>query len=90
MEFLFAYLLLINAAGFLIMLIDKRKAIKNLWRIPERTMFIIAILGGSLGIYAGMQIFRHKTKHAKFTIGIPLILSIQIILSVFLFIWMQK
>lgn len=90
MEFLFAYLLLINAAGYLIMLIDKRKAIKNLWRIPERTMFIIAILGGSLGIYAGMQSFRHKTKHAKFTIGIPLILTIQIILSVFLFIWMQK
>lgn len=90
MEFLFAYLLLINAAGYLIMLIDKRKAIKNLWRIPERTMFIIAILGGSLGIYAGMKTFRHKTKHAKFTIGIPLILTIQVILFVFLFIWMQK
>ena len=90
MEFLFAYLLLINAAGYLIMLIDKRKAIKNLWRIPERTMFIIAILGGSLGIYAGMKTFRHKTKHAKFTIGIPLILTIQVVLFVFLFIWMQK
>lgn len=90
MEFLFAYLLLINAAGYLIMLIDKRKAIKNLWRIPERTMFIIAILGGSLGIYAGMKTFRHKTKHAKFTIGIPLILTIQVVLFVFLFIWTQK
>lgn len=90
MEFLFAYLLLINASGFLIMLIDKRKAIKNLWRIPERTMFTVAILGGSLGIYAGMQTFRHKTKHAKFTIGVPLILSLQMILSVFLFIWTQK
>lgn len=90
MEFLFAYLLLINAAGYLIMLIDKRKAIKNLWRIPERTMFIIAFLGGSLGIYAGMKTFRHKTKHAKFTIGIPLILTIQVVLFVFLFIWTQK
>ena len=90
MEFLFAYLLLINAAGYLIMLIDKRKAIKNLWRIPERTMFLIAFLGGSLGIYAGMKTFRHKTKHAKFTIGIPLILTIQVVLFVFLFIWTQK
>ena len=90
MEFLFAYLLLINAAGFLIMLIDKRKAIKNRWRIPERTMFTVAILGGSLGVYAGMQTFRHKTKHDKFTIGVPLILSLQMILSVYLFIWMQK
>ena len=90
MEFLFAYLLLINAAGFLIMLIDKRKAIKNRWRIPERTMFTVAILGGSLGVYAGMQTFRHKTKHDKFTIGVPLILSLQMILSVFLFIWTQK
>ena len=90
MEFLFAYLLLINAAGFLIMLLDKRKARKNLWRIPERTMFIVAILGGSLGVYAGMQIFRHKTKHAKFTIGMPLILSLQVLLSVFITIWTQK
>ena len=90
MEYIFAYLHLINAAGFLIMLIDKRKAIKNRWRIPERTMFTLAILGGSLGVYAGMEVFRHKTKHTKFTIGIPLILALQIILSVFILIWMQK
>ena len=55
-----------------------------------RTMFIVAILGGSLGVYAGMEVFRHKTKHAKFTVGVPLILAIQIILSVFIVIWMQK
>ena len=90
MDLLFAYLLLINAAGFLIMLMDKRKAMKNRWRIPERTMIATAILGGSLGIYAGMQLFRHKTKHAKFYIGVPLILAMQILISVFLFIWTQK
>lgn len=87
MDLLFAYLLLINAAGLIIMLVDKRKAVKKRWRIPEKTMFTLAILGGSLGIYAGMQLFRHKTKHAKFSIGVPVILAIQIILSVFLFIW---
>lgn len=90
MEFLFAYLLLINAAGFLIMLIDKRKAIKNRWRIPERTLMTMAILGGSVGIYAGMQLFRHKTKHTKFAIGVPVILSLQIIIAVYLTTWLQK
>lgn len=90
MDLLIAYLLLINAAGLLIMLIDKRKAIKNRWRIPEKTMFTVAVLGGSLGVYAGMQLFRHKTKHAKFYIGVPVILAIQIILSVFLITWTQK
>ena len=90
MDLLIAYLLLINAASLLIMLIDKRKAIKNRWRIPEKTMFTVAVLGGSLGVYAGMQLFRHKTKHAKFYIGVPVILAIQIILSVFLITWTQK
>ena len=74
------YLLLINAAGFLLMLIDKRKAVKNLWRIPEATLLGIALLGGSLGILGGMYSFRHKTLHLKFTIGIPVILALQIIL----------
>lgn len=90
MDLLFAYLLLINAAGFLIMLTDKRKAINNRWRIPEKSMIVVAILGGSLGVYAGMQLFRHKTKHTKFYIGVPLILAVQIIISVFIFIWTQK
>ncbi len=74
------YLLLLNAAGFLLMLIDKRKAVKNLWRIPEATLLGIALLGGSLGILGGMYSFRHKTLHLKFTIGIPVILALQIIL----------
>lgn len=84
MEYLLAYLVIINAAGFLIMLVDKRKAKKNLWRIPERTIMTIAVSGGSLGVLLGMYTFRHKTKHLKFTIGIPVILAVQIICAVIL------
>lgn len=83
MKYLLAYLVIINAAGFLFMLIDKRKAQKNLWRIPERTIMSIAVSGGSIGVLLGMNIFRHKTKHLKFTIGVPVILSVQILIAVF-------
>ena len=79
MKYLLAYLVIINALGVLIMLIDKRKAKKNLWRIPEKTLMSIAVAGGSFGILMGMYIFRHKTKHLKFSIGIPVILAVQII-----------
>ena len=78
MEFVLLYLLTINAAGFLSMLVDKHKARKNLWRIPERTLLLIALLGGSIGSLLGMYTVRHKTKHLKFTLGIPLILAAQI------------
>lgn len=66
------------------MLSDKKKAQKKKWRISERALLGAAIIGGSLGTLAGMYIFRHKTKHPKFTIGIPVILALQIILSVLL------
>lgn len=68
------YLLIINALSFLLMLADKRKAQKNLWRIPERTLFTAALFGGSLGSIAGMYLFRHKTKHWYFVLGMPAIL----------------
>lgn len=71
------YLLLINAAGFCVMLYDKYLAKNNLWRIPENTLLGIAILGGSLGCLLGMYTVRHKTKHLKFTICIPLLLALQ-------------
>ena len=74
MKYLLFYLLIINAAAFLLMLIDKRKARKNLWRIPERTLFAAAIFGGSIGSIAGMYLFRHKTKHWYFALGLPAIL----------------
>jgi len=74
----FGYLALMNLAGFLSMLIDKRKARQKKWRIPENTLLLIALLGGSVGSILGMQIFRHKTKHAKFKFGLPLILIAQL------------
>ena len=83
-QLILLYLLIINAIGFLLMLVDKLKARKNLWRIPEATLMTAAALGGSIGAIAGMYTFRHKTKHLKFTIGIPLILLAQIALAVWI------
>lgn len=81
MLYLFAYLILINAAAFIFMLVDKRKAQKGVWRISESTLINLAIFGGSIGAIAGMKLFRHKTKHPKFYIGLPVILVIQLILA---------
>ena len=74
------YLIIINALSFLLMLADKHKARKNLWRIPERTLFAAAIFGGSIGSIAGMYLFRHKTKHWYFVVGMPAILLAQLTL----------
>ncbi len=83
-ELLSIYLLIINAIAFCLMLIDKYKARKNLWRIPEATLISAALLGGSIGALIGMYTVRHKTRHIKFTVGIPLILLAQIALAQFL------
>lgn len=82
MKLLLIYLLLINATGCCFMLSDKIKAKKNKWRISEATLVWIAILGGSIGVVCGMRLFRHKTLHPKFSIGVPLILAIQAILGI--------
>lgn len=84
MKYILLYLFLINAAGFLLMLADKFKAKKNLWRIPEATLMTVAALGGSIGSLLGMYTVRHKTKHVKFTVGIPVILMLQIALVLFI------
>lgn len=81
---LIIYLFLINLAGFYIMLIDKRRAIKNQWRISEKSLIGISIIGGSIGIYLGMKLFKHKTKHKKFTLGIPFIILSQITIFIYL------
>lgn len=73
------YLLLINALGFGLMLADKYKARKNLWRIRESTLLLTAVLGGSIGSLIGMYTVRHKTRHLTFTLGIPLILALQLV-----------
>lgn len=78
MKFILIYLLIVNAAGFLVMTLDKLFAKNNTWRIPERTLLGIAAIGGSLGVLGAMYLVRHKTKHKKFTIGVPLIILCQI------------
>lgn len=82
MKYLLLYLLIINAVSFVLMLIDKQKAKKRKYRIPEATLIGSAVLGGSIGAWLGMQIFRHKTKHIKFTLGVPFILGMQILLAI--------
>lgn len=74
------YLLIINLCAFLSMWIDKRRAIRHKWRIPEKTLFLFALLGGSPGSILGMQLFRHKTKHWYFAAGMPAILMVQLLL----------
>ena len=78
------YLIIINASALTLMLADKLKAKRGAWRIPEATLMGVAAMGGSIGALIGMYWFRHKTRHLKFTLGIPLILAVQIILVIFL------
>lgn len=80
MNYFFIYLLVINLFGFFAMGLDKHKAKKGKWRIPEKTLFLLAILGGSLGTTIGMHVFHHKTKHWYFKFGMPLIFVIQMVL----------
>lgn len=82
---LILYLLIVNAVAFILMLVDKIKAKKNLWRIPEATLFLVAAIGGSIGSMLGMYTFRHKTKHIKFIVGMPLILAVQIIITILVY-----
>jgi uncharacterized membrane protein YsdA (DUF1294 family) len=79
-KFVIAYVIIINIIGLFSMLIDKRRAIKKIWRIHEKTLFLIAILGGSIGSNIGMRLFRHKTKHWYFVFGMPAILIIQLVI----------
>ena len=81
---LIVYLLLINALEFLLMHIDKQKARKDQWRIPEFTLLLLAAFGGSIGCMLGMKLCHHKTRHWEFTIGVPLMLALQVLLAVFL------
>lgn len=78
--FLSLYFIIVNLIGFLMMGVDKKKAIKHAFRIPEATLFIVALIGGSLGTLTGMYTFRHKTRHWYFVYGMPAILILQIII----------
>lgn len=78
-----AYFLIVNLIGFAIMGIDKRKAVKGAFRIPEATLFVVALIGGSIGSLLGIYTFRHKTRKWYFVYGMPAILILQIV-AVFL------
>ncbi|MFR8234310.1 MAG: DUF1294 domain-containing protein [Clostridia bacterium] len=77
------YLIIINILGFLLMFIDKQKAKKGAWRIPEKTLFIVTTLGGGIGTIAGMYIFRHKTQKLNFVVGLPLITILEVLLAIY-------
>ncbi|API90803.1 MULTISPECIES: DUF1294 domain-containing protein [Virgibacillus] len=83
---IFLYLLGVNSIAFLFMGVDKQKAKQQHYRIPERTLWMLAILGGALGIWFGMKVFRHKTKHKRFVIGVPMLFISHCVLIVYL-IW---
>ena len=83
MRELFYYLIGINVLTFLVYGIDKRRARKDRWRIPEDTLIWLAIVGGSVGALLAMYLFRHKTRHNKFRIGVPVILLVQVLLAFF-------
>ncbi len=75
---LIGYLVIMNLIGLAVMGIDKSKAKRHAWRIPEKVLFLVGLLGGSIGTWAGMYLFRHKTKHWYFVVGMPGILIVQI------------
>lgn len=79
---LLAYIIVVNVLGFSLMGIDKYKAKKRAFRIPEATLFVVALIGGSIGSIAGMYLFHHKTRHWTFVYGMPAILLLQILLVV--------
>ena len=78
------YLAMLNLIGFALMGIDKKRAVKKLWRIPESTLFIIALIGGSIGSIIGMRVFHHKTKHWYFTLVNVLGLALHLALGYYL------
>lgn len=78
------YLLIVNIVGFIMSAADKSAAKKHKWRVPEKNLFAVSLLGGAVGTYISMLLFRHKTKHKRFMIGIPLIILAQIFLFAFL------
>lgn len=84
LDLIFGYILVFNAITFIMVGYDKKRAIKEKWRVPEKKFFIFALLGGALGVYIGMNHFRHKTLHKHFSYGMPLIILLNIVLLYFL------
>ena len=89
MLIIIGYLLIVNVIGFVLMLVDKKRAQNNQWRIKEATLFLSAAIGGSIGSMLGMKVFRHKTKHLSFLIGMPVIFIIQVGLVIGYFLYLN-
>lgn len=83
-DFVMGYLAVMTVTGFAVMGIDKKRAIRNQWRIPEATLLLVAFLGGGAGSFLGMRIFHHKTKHTKFVVLLPVTAVIYVILGIYL------
>ncbi|MEF9951582.1 MAG: DUF1294 domain-containing protein [Clostridium sp.] len=79
-EAIYYYIFLINVLGFLSMYIDKRRAIKKKWRISEKTLLLIGLIGGSLGSFVAMRLYRHKVNDLKFSIGLPIMIFFQLLI----------
>ena len=84
MKWIWIYLVVINVIAFFMYGIDKWKAKKNRWRIPENTLLGVAAIGGTIGAVFGMKVFRHKTKHMKFVAGLPIIFVLQLVIVYFI------
>lgn len=82
---LLLYILSVNLGGFIAFFIDKKRAVRSKWRIPEVTLLTIALLGGAIGCYLGMKLFRHKTLKPLFYIGIPVIIVLQVVAFIIIF-----
>lgn len=77
-DIVICYVMIMNLAGLVLMGMDKAKARRHEWRIPEKSLFLVSILGGSAGTWAGMYLFRHKTKHWYFVVGMPVIFAVHV------------
>ena len=84
LHILIGFLAMVNVVAFVTYGIDKLKARRNQWRIPESTLLLLAMIGGSIGAWIGLKVWRHKTLHKKFKYGIPLIIVVQIALCIYL------
>lgn len=89
MFIIIGYLFVVNVIGFVLMFVDKKRAQNNQWRIKEATLFLTAAIGGSIGAMLGMKVFRHKTKHLSFLIGMPAIFIVQAALAIGYFLYFR-
>lgn len=83
MDIITGYLVTVNIVSFILYGIDKYKAKRGKWRISEATLLAVAVIGGSIGAWMGMKVWRHKTMHKKFTIGVPLVFALQVTLAIY-------